>query len=127
MACNDVLGELRKVERAPFGGAHLAELIALLGDGTISSKQAKDVLSAMFVGEGSPRAIVDKRGFKQISDSGAIEAVVDKVLAANADAVARFKAGNANVLGALAGLTMKESGGKANPKLVTELLKKKLA
>ncbi len=125
---NDVLGELRgrRVESAPFDGKAVAELLALVDDATVSKKQAKDVLAAMFDGEGAPRAIVDKRGMRQITDSGAIDAAVDKVLAENADAVLRFKAGNANVMGALVGLTMKATGGKANPKLVADLVKKKL-
>ena len=96
-------------------------------DGTLSMKLAKDVLSAMFQGEGSPKAIVEKRGMRQIGDRSQIEAAVAKVLLANADAVGRYRAGNANVLGALVGLTMKETGGRANPKLVTEVLKAKLS
>ncbi len=127
LCCNDVLGELRsrKLECAPFDGSKIAELLSLLADGTLSSKQGKDVLGEMFAGE-SPKAIVEARGFRQISDTGAIEAMVDRVLSGNSDAVQRFKAGNANVLGALVGLVMKESAGKANPKLVNELLRKKL-
>ncbi len=129
LACNDVLGEVRarKLEGAPFSGKALAELSQLIGDGTLSSKQGKDVLGKMFDGEGGPKEIVKKLGLQQITDASTIEAMVDRVLAANADAAARFRAGNANVLGALVGLAMKESGGKANPKLVSDLLKKKLA
>jgi len=73
-----------------------------------------------------PKAIVAKRGYTQISDTGAIDVAIDRVLAANADAVARYKAGNANVLGALVGMTMKETGGKANPKVLNELIREKL-
>jgi glutaminyl-tRNA synthetase len=125
---NDVLGELRSrnVDEAPFGGDAIAELLALVKDGTLSSKLAKDVLGAMFRGEGAPGAIVDARGLRQIRDESAILAALEKVLADNADAVARYRAGNANVLGALVGLCMRATGGKANPKVVTELLKKKL-
>jgi glutaminyl-tRNA synthetase len=128
MLCNDVLGELRsrKLERAPFGGAELAELIKLVDEGTLSSKLAKDVLGEMLLQGGSPRAIVERRGLRQLDDASAIEAAIDRVLEKNAEAAARFRAGNANVLGALVGMTMKETGGKANPKLLTELLKKKL-
>ncbi|WP_394834541.1 glutamine--tRNA ligase/YqeY domain fusion protein [Pendulispora rubella] len=126
---NDVLGEMRSrgLEEAPFDGGAVAELLSLLDDGTLSTKLAKDVLGAMFDGEGSPRAIVEKRGLRQIGDRAQVESAVDTVLAANADAVARYRAGNANVLGALVGLTIKATGGRANPKLVTDILKSKLA
>jgi len=125
---NDVLGEIRgrDLERAPFDGDAVAELLALVQDGTLSTKLAKDVLVAMFDGEGTPRAIVERRGMRQIGDRSQVESAVETVLAANADAVARYRAGNANVLGALVGLTMKATGGRANPKLVTEILKQKL-
>ncbi len=125
---NDVLGEMRRLalESPPFDGAAVAELLGLLEDGTLSTKLAKDVLGAMFAGEGSPRAIVEKRGLRQIADHGQVAAAVDAVLAANADAVARYRAGNANVLGALVGLTMKATSGRANPKLVADILKQKL-
>ncbi len=129
LVCNDVLGEVRarKLERAPFSGKELADLSQLIADGTLSSKQGKDVLAKMFDGEGGPKDIVKKLGISQVTDVAAIEAVVDRVLAANVDAVARFRAGNTNVLGALVGLAMKESGGKANPKTLNEVLRKKLA
>jgi glutaminyl-tRNA synthetase len=129
LLCNDVLGELRtrKLSVAPFDGAAVAELLALLAEGTVSTKGAKDVLAAMFAGEGSPRAIVEARGMRQITDSNALAAIVDRVLAANADAVGRYRAGNANVFGALVGLAMKESGGRANPKALNELLRTKLS
>ncbi len=128
LCCNDVLGELRsrKLDAAPFVPSAIAELLALGAEGTISSKLTKDVLAAMFESGDGPRAIVEKKGIRQISDAGALEAIVDKVLAENADAVARYRAGNANVMGALVGLTMKASGGKANPKLMSDLVKKKL-
>ncbi|WP_394824556.1 glutamine--tRNA ligase/YqeY domain fusion protein [Pendulispora albinea] len=126
---NDVLGELRgrDLERPPFEGDAVAELLALVQDGTLSTKLAKDVLVAMFDGEGSPRVIVERRGMRQIGDRGQVESAVEAVLAQNADAVGRYRAGNANVLGALVGLTMKATGGRANPKLVTEILKQKLS
>ncbi len=74
----------------------------------------------------SPRVIVEERGVQQISDAGALEPAVDAVLAENEAAVARYKAGNANLLGAFVGMVMKKTGGQANPKLLQELLKKKL-
>jgi glutaminyl-tRNA synthetase len=126
---NEVLGELRarKLTAVPFGGAEVAELLALVEASAISSKQAKDVLGELFAHGGSPRAIVDAKGWRQITDASAVEAVVDEVLAKNADAVGRYKAGNANVLGALVGMAIKATGGKGNPRLVTEIVKKKLA
>ena len=80
----------------------------------------------MMKGGESPRAIAERRGLQQISDSGAVEAAVTAVLAENADAVARYRGGNANLLGAFVGMVIKKTGGKANPKLVNELLRKKL-
>jgi glutaminyl-tRNA synthetase len=128
MLRNEVLGELRsrKLDKAPFGGAELAALIALVSGGTLSGKLAKEVLAEMLTTGKNPRAIADERGLRQLDDAAAIEAAIDRVLAKNADAVARFQAGNVNVLGGLVGMTMKETGGKANPKMLTELLKKKL-
>ncbi len=129
LLANEVLGELRarKLTAVPFGGAEVAELLALVDASVISSKQAKDVLGELFDHGGSPRAIVDAKGWRQLTDAAAVEAAIDGVLAKNADAVGRYKAGNANVLGALVGMAIKATGGKANPKLVTDLLKKKLA
>jgi len=126
---NEVVRELRSREGrdVPFTGAHLAELVALVAEGTLSNKLAKEVLSAMFAGEGAPRAIVKKRGLEQTTDESAIVAAIERVLANNSDTVARYRGGNQNVLGALIGLAIKETAGKANPKLVGELLRKKLA
>jgi Asp-tRNA(Asn)/Glu-tRNA(Gln) amidotransferase B subunit len=80
----------------------------------------------MLKGGGSPREIVEKKGLRQITDAGAIEAAVAAVLAENADAVGRYRAGNANLLGAFVGMVMKKTGGKANPKLVNDLLRARL-
>jgi Asp-tRNA(Asn)/Glu-tRNA(Gln) amidotransferase B subunit len=126
---NEVIGELRarKLTAAPFGGDAVAELLALVEESVLASKGARDVLGELFAHGGSPRAIVEAKGWRQVTDTSAIEAAVDDVLAKNADAVGRFKAGNANVLGALVGMAIKATGGKGNPKLVTELVKKKLA
>jgi glutaminyl-tRNA synthetase len=128
LVANDLVGELRtrKLDRAPFGGAAVAELVALAQSGAISTAQAKEVLSEMVGTGNAPRAIVDARGLKQIASADALGPVVDEVLAANADAVARFRSGNVNVMGALVGMVMKKTKGQANPKLVTELLKQKL-
>ena len=125
---NEVLREAKAggVAALPFGGAAVGELVALIDRGVISGKIAKEVFAEMLKSGERPGAIVEKRGIQQISDTGAIEAAVAAVLAENADAVARYRAGNANLLGAFVGMVMKKTGGKANPKLVNELLKRKL-
>ena len=128
LVCNDLLGEMRarKIEKPSFGGAAIAELVTLMRAGTLSSRLAKEVLGEMLAGGGSPRAIVEKRGLSVISDSSALDAVVRKVVDGNPDLVGRVKAGNANVIGALLGIAMRESGGRANPKALRELLEKAL-
>ena len=88
---------------------------------------AKEVFEAMWAGEGDADTIIDKRGLKQISDSGAIEGIVDEVLAANASMVAEYKAGKEKAFNGLVGQVMKASKGKANPEQVNEILKRKLA
>ncbi len=125
---NDLRGEMRTrgIDVPPFKGAAIAELVGLVQSGSISTKQGKDVLGEMLVSGKSPSVIVEEQGLVQIKDVSAIEAIVDRVLGENADAVLRFKAGNSNVVGALVGMTIKASGGKANPKLVGELVRKKL-
>jgi len=110
----------------PFGASALAELIALLDAGTLTSKIAKEVFDEMWRGGGSPKAIIEKRGIQQITDAGALDSVALAVLAESADAVARYRAGNQNLLGVFVGLAMKKTGGKANAKLLQEVLKKKL-
>jgi glutaminyl-tRNA synthetase len=126
---NELLGEVRaqKLEAVPFAGAALVELAELLGEGTVSSAQVKEVLLEMLATGKAPRAIVADKGLAQIASSDALEPLVREVLAENADAVARYKAGNQNVLGALVGMVMKKSRGRANAKLVSDLLKQELA
>ena len=128
LVLNDLLGELRarKLDKPAFGGAQIAELLSLLKAGTLSSRMAKDVLGEMLAGGGSPRSIVEKRGLSVISDSSALKEVVDKVIAANPELASRVKAGNAKVVGALLGIAMRESGGRANPTALRELLEKAL-
>ncbi len=128
MLVNDVLGELRakKIEKAPFAGSELVALAELAEAGTIGKAQMKEVLFEMIATGKNAKAIVDTKGLAQIANADALGPVVDEVLAANADAVGRFKAGNANVMGALVGMVMKKTGGRANAKLVTDLLKQKL-
>ncbi len=126
---NDLLGELRarKLDAVPFEGAALVELVGLVRSNAISGKQAKDVLAEMLATGKGAKAIVEAKGLKQIASADDLGPIVDQVLAANADAVGRYKAGNANVFGALVGLVMKQTKGQANPKLVSDLLKSKLA
>jgi glutaminyl-tRNA synthetase len=121
-----IVNELPR-EAKSVRGAAIGELCALVAAGTLSGKIAKEVLAEMIATGKAPGAIVEAKGIRQISDQGAIAAAVDAVLGENADAVARFKAGNANLLGAFVGMVMKKTGGKANPKLVNELLRAKLA
>ncbi len=125
-----VMGELqrglREHERTmadnPATPERLGELIDLVQAGTISATAAKDVLSELFASEASPTAIVERRGLAQISDTTALEEVVAKVVAANPDLVAKYRGGKSGVLGALVGQVMRETRGRANPKLVNELL-----
>jgi aspartyl-tRNA(Asn)/glutamyl-tRNA(Gln) amidotransferase subunit B len=132
---NFVLGDLSRlanetgvpVAESKVEPAHLAELIALVEAKTINSKIAKDLLARMWDGDGSPKALVEREGLAQTSDPAAIEKFVDEAIAANEKIVADYKAGKTNVAGFLVGQIMKASRGKADPALVNELLKKKLA
>ena len=114
------------VEASPVSAAALGGLIDLIADNTISGRIAKDVFGEMFETGKEAAAIVEAKGLKQITDTGAIEAVVDRIVAGSPDNVAQYKGGNAKVLGWFVGQVMKETQGKANPKLVNELLRKKL-
>ncbi len=97
-----------------------------IDDGTLSGKMAKEVFDAVWAGEGGVDAIIEKRGLKQISDTGAIEKIVDEVLAANAKQVADYRAGKDKAFNSLIGQVMKRSQGKANPAQVNEILRRKL-
>ena len=109
-----------------FDAPSLSALLGLVASGSISKNQAKEVFSVMRATGESAAVIVEAKGMKQVSDAGAIGAIVDAVLAENADAVARFKSGNANVMGALVGMVLKRSKGQANPELVANLVKARL-
>ncbi|HEX8887285.1 MAG TPA: Asp-tRNA(Asn)/Glu-tRNA(Gln) amidotransferase subunit GatB [Noviherbaspirillum sp.] len=115
---------------APVGGAQLALLLKRIADGTISNKIAKEVFAAMWEAKSEAAdladQIIESKGLKQISDSGALEKIVDEVLAANEKSVAEFRAGKEKAFNALIGQAMKASRGKANPAQLTELLKQKL-
>jgi aspartyl-tRNA(Asn)/glutamyl-tRNA(Gln) amidotransferase subunit B len=120
-----------EIKDAPVGAQQLALLLKRIADGTISNKIAKEVFGAMWTARSTSAAladdIIESRGLKQISDSGALEKLVDEVLAANEKSVAEFRSGKEKAFNALIGQAMKASRGKANPAQLTELLKQKLA
>ena len=114
------------IEQSPVSPAQAVELLKLVADGTLSSTLAKQVFEIMLeTGEGAAE-IVEKRGLKQTSDTGEIDARIDEILAANADKVAEYKGGKAPLFGFFVGQVMKAMGGKANPKIVNERLRAKL-
>jgi len=120
--------EGRDIAASPVSAQQLGGLILRIADNTISNNIAKKVFEALWNGEGaSADEVIDQQGLKQITDTGAIEALVDDVLAANAANVAEFKAGKEKAFNALVGQVMKAAKGKANPQQVNDLLKKKLA
>lgn len=104
----------------------LADMIRLIDDGTISGKQAKELIAAMFETGDDPSKIVEERGLKQVTDTGAIEAFVDEVIAENPDAVAKIREGKEGTIGFLVGQVMKKSRGQANPGVVNDLLRQKI-
>ena len=111
---------------APVTGAHLAELSGLVADGTLSKKLARQVLSGVLDGEGSPQEIAAARGLEQISDTDAIATAVDAAIAADPGAAQKVRDGNDKAIGALVGAVMRETKGQANPALVNELLRARL-
>lgn len=134
-AANWVISELfgalnrlgKDIETSPVTPTQGAELLGLVADGTLSGTLAKQVFEIMLETGGDPAAIVEERGLKQTSDTGAIEEVIAGVLSANADKVAQYKGGKEALFGFFVGQTMKAMGGKANPQVVNELLRKALA
>jgi aspartyl-tRNA(Asn)/glutamyl-tRNA(Gln) amidotransferase subunit B len=126
---NELFGRLNKegksVETTPVSAAQLGEIVDLIAEGTISGKIAKDVFEIAWSEGGSPRAIVDARGMKQVTDTGAIEKAVMDIIAANPDKVEQVKA-KPTMLGWFVGQVMKVTGGKANPQAVSDLLKDRL-
>ncbi len=128
---SDIARILNEREEEPsdlsFSGKELGELVSLIDKGTISSAIAKKVLEEMFAGEEkNPSKIIEKKGWVQISDEGAIKEVVNKILAANPQSIADFKAGKDKALGFLVGQAMKETKGKANPQLLNKLFLEEL-
>ncbi|MCP5248156.1 MAG: Asp-tRNA(Asn)/Glu-tRNA(Gln) amidotransferase subunit GatB [Candidatus Accumulibacter sp.] len=117
-----------EIGQSPVAAAQLGGLIARIGDGTISTNIARKVFDALWTGDGSSAdEIISRHGWQQISDSSALESLIDDVLAANAAMVAEFRAGKERAFNALVGQAMKATRGKANPQQVSELLRKKLA
>ncbi len=120
-----------EITASPVEASQLALLVKRIADGTISNKAAKEVFAAMWEAKSTDEnladTVIEQKGLKQISDTGALEAIVDEVLAANAKSVEQYRAGKEAAINALIGQAMKASKGKANPAQVTELLKKKLA
>ncbi|HDH09063.1 MAG TPA: Asp-tRNA(Asn)/Glu-tRNA(Gln) amidotransferase subunit GatB, partial [Gammaproteobacteria bacterium] len=114
------------ITESPVTAAMLGQLVARIDDNTISGKIAKGVFEAIWNGEGSADEIIEKRGLKQISDNSAIEPVIDEILANNPNQIEQYKAGNSKLLGFFVGQVMKATHGKANPKQVNDLLRKKL-
>ena len=136
LASNWIMGEVsrrlntedRTIESAPVQPAQLAAVIGRIADNTISNNAAKQVCEVLWNGEGTDvDAIIEAKGLKQMNDTGALEAIVNEVIATNAKNVAEFKAGNDKALNALVGQIMKASKGKANPQQVNDLLRSKLA
>jgi aspartyl-tRNA(Asn)/glutamyl-tRNA(Gln) amidotransferase subunit B len=126
---NELFGRLNKeahgIGVSPVSAAQLAAIVDLIGEGTISGKIAKDLFEIVWLEGGDPRAVVEARGMKQVTDLGAIEKVVDDIIAANPEKVAQAKA-KPQLVGWFVGQVMKSSGGKANPQAVNDLLKSKL-
>lgn len=134
LAANWVAGELGgalnkdgiEISESKVDADALAQLISRISDSTISGKIAKEVFAAMWAGEGSADEIIEAKGLKQITDTGAIEAVVDEVIANNPEQVQQFRDGKDKVLGFFVGQVMKATQGKANPGQVNQLLRDKL-
>jgi aspartyl-tRNA(Asn)/glutamyl-tRNA(Gln) amidotransferase subunit B len=135
LASNWIMGEVSRrlnaqeigIEQAPMAAATLAKLIQRIADGTVSNNAARQVFDALWSGEGSDvDAVIEAKGLKQMNDSGALEQIVDDVIAANAANVEQIRAGKDKAFNALVGQAMKASKGKANPQQVGEMLRRKL-
>ncbi|RYY88644.1 MAG: Asp-tRNA(Asn)/Glu-tRNA(Gln) amidotransferase GatCAB subunit B, partial [Comamonadaceae bacterium] len=135
LASNWIMGELSRrlnaqdlaIDAAPVPAQTLARLIQRIADGTVSNNAARQVFESLWSGEGTDvDAVIEAKGLKQMNDSGALEAIVDEVIANNAGNVEQLRAGKDKAFNALVGQAMKASKGKANPQQVGELLRKKL-
>jgi aspartyl-tRNA(Asn)/glutamyl-tRNA(Gln) amidotransferase subunit B len=134
VSANFVLSELlRELNNAgknaadsPVSPGDLAHLIKILDAGSINNNQAKEVLIEMFASGKTAKEVISDKGFEQISDAAAIEKIVDEIIAGNQNQVAAYQNGNEKLFGFFVGQTMKASGGKANPKIVNQLLRSRL-
>jgi aspartyl-tRNA(Asn)/glutamyl-tRNA(Gln) amidotransferase subunit B len=135
LAGNWIMGEMSRrlnaqdlaIEQSPVAPQTLGALIQRIADGTISNSAARQVFDALWGGATDVDSVIESKGLKQLNDTGALVAIVDEVIAANAKNAAEFKAGNEKALNALVGQIMKASKGKANPQQVNDLLRSKLA
>jgi aspartyl-tRNA(Asn)/glutamyl-tRNA(Gln) amidotransferase subunit B len=127
----DFAGALNKagldISASPLGAEALLGLLRRIEDETISGKIAKEVFEAMWAGEGDADAVIEARGLKQIKDSGSLEAVIQEVIAGSPQQLEQYRAGKDKLFGYFVGQVMKATGGKANPALVNDLLKRLLA
>jgi len=135
LASNWITGEIARrlnaqeigIEAAPVSAKQLAQLIARIGDGTVSNNAARQVFEALWTGEGQDvDAVIEAKGLKQMNDTGALEKIVDDVLAKNQKNIDEYRAGKDKAFNALVGQVMKASAGKANPAQVNALLKSRL-
>ncbi len=135
MCANWIIGEVSAqlnrdnldIAQCPISASQLGGLLKRIADGTVSNSGAKEVFRVMWAEGGEADAIIEARGLKQVSDAGAIEKIVDEIIAANADKVAEYRSGKDKLFGFFVGLAMKASKGQANPAQLNEVLKKKLA
>jgi len=135
LSANWVMGELSaalnknqvEINNSPISSNELFVLISRITDNTISGKIAKDVFKLMWEGNGSVDEIIEKQGLKQMTDSSALESIIDDIISNNLDQVKQFKDGNSKLLGFFVGQVMKATQGKANPKQVNQILNEKLS
>ncbi|MSV32704.1 MAG: Asp-tRNA(Asn)/Glu-tRNA(Gln) amidotransferase GatCAB subunit B, partial [Bryobacterales bacterium] len=131
---NWVMGDLaamlkstgKEIADSPIPPRHIAELVDLIGTGELSGKLAKEIFPKMFETGDAPKAIMEREGLKQISDTGALEKIIDDVIANNPKQVEQYKGGKTTVIGFLVGAVMKASRGQANPAAVNQLMAEKL-
>jgi len=126
IVANEVARELKQESELKFSAKEIAELVKMIDEGTISNKIAKQVFEEMALTGKNPKAIVEAKGLIQISDPEKLKPLIEEVIAKNPDNVAKYKAGNTNLLGFFVGQVLKKSGGKANPTVVNELVSEKL-
>lgn len=135
LSANWVMGELSaalnknqvEINNSPISSNELFVLISRITDNTISGKIAKDVFKLMWEGNGSVDEIIEKQGLKQMTDSSALESIIDDIISNNLSQVKQFKDGNSKLLGFFVGQVMKATQGKANPKQVNQILNEKLS